>query len=432
MSEFSFSGNLMSVFLAVALLLALLAFLWLARFWAKTPQAGKNQTENDDPEWQVMLARRREIEEDTLLSAETSETLRNEWLVTADAALARIQKDSTTIPTRNSLWILSAIVVLIAAALYATFGRLESEAMHFSSSSEAMNAEREDMKQMQASLQESIDRLEEKLKKNPNDVEGMALLARSYFVLENYAAAAQVLERLVKLRPRDADAMADLADALAASSPERTLTGRPISLVKAALAVNPRHPKSLALAATYAMQNNQTAEAIAYWKRLRALMPPDSEQQHRVDAILASMGVSPEAASTKSAKNDAAANASKTITGTIALAPAIIVMAREGKLPADAVLFILARAAGSTGGPPLAAQRVPLAQVIAQTNYAFKLDDSLSMNPANKLSDAKLVDVEARIAIGGSVQKQAGDIRVIVKDVKPGQRALNLKLEPQS
>jgi len=75
---------------------------------------------------------------------------------------------------------------------------------------------------------------------------------------------------------------------------------------------------------------------------------------------------------------------------------------------------------------------VPLAQVLAQAKYAFKLDDSLSMNPANKLSDAKLVDVEARIAIGGSVQKQAGDIRVIVKDIKPGQRALNLTLEPQS
>jgi cytochrome c-type biogenesis protein CcmH len=304
--------------------------------------------------------------------------------------------------------------------------------MQFSSSSQAMNAEREDMKKMQASLQESIDKLEEKLKKNPNDVEGMALLARSYFVLENYAAAARVLERLVQLRPRDPDAMADLADSLAASSPERTLAGRPISLVKAALAVNPRHPKSLALAATYAMQTNQTAEAISYWKRLRALMPPDSEQQQRVDAILASMGVAPETATSKSAKNDAVGNANKTITGTITLAPAIIAMAREGKLPADAVVFILARVAGSSGGPPLAALRVPLAQVLAQAKYAFKLDDSLSMNPANKLSDAKLVDVEARIAIGGSVQKQAGDIRVIVKDVKPGQRALNLTLEPQS
>lgn len=421
----------MSVFLAVALLLALLAILWLARFWAKSPPSGINDAGNDDPEWQVMLARRREIEEDPLLSEETRTTLRNEWLATADASLSRAHQDCTAIPSRNSLWILSATVLLIAAALYATFGRLDSDAMQFSSSSQATNAEREEMKQMQASLQESIDKLEEKLKKNPNDVEGMALLARSYFVLENYAAAAQVLERLVKMRPRDVDAMADLADALAASSPERTLSGRPISLVKAALAVNPRHPKSLALAATYAMQNNQTAEAIAYWRRLRALMPPDSEQQQRVDAILASMGVAP-TVSTKSGKNDGATDSSKTITGTITLAPTIIAMAREGKLPADAVLFILARAAGSSGGPPLAAQRVPLAQVLAQASYAFKLDDSLSMNPANKLSDAKLVDVEARIAIGGSVQKQAGDIRVIVKDVKPGQRALNLKLEPQS
>lgn len=422
----------MSVFLVVALLLALLAFLWLARFWGKPPQMETVETGSDDPEWQVMLARRREIEEDPLLSAETRETLRNEWLVTADAALSRTHKDSREIPARSVLWMCAAIVLLIAATLYATFGRLDSAAMQFSSVTDEMHAEREEFKQMQASLQESIAKLEEKLKKNPGDVEGMALLARSYFVLENYAQAAQVLERLVKLRPRDADAIADLADALAASSPERTLSGRPISLVKEALTVNPRHPKSLALAATYAMQNNQTAEAIAYWKRLRALMPPDSEQQHRVDAILASLGVATDAASSKSAKNTKAADASKTISGTITVAPAIIAMVREGKLPADAVLFILARTAGSSGGPPLAAQRVPLTQVIAQPELAFKLDDSLSMNPANKLSDAKLVDVEARIAVGGSVQKQAGDIRAMVKDIKPGQRALTLKLEPQS
>ena len=102
---------------------------------------------------------------------------------------------------------------------------------------------------------------------------------------------------------------------------------------------------------------------------------------------------------------------------------------QEGKLPAQAVLFIFARSANSKGGPPVAVLRVPLAQAMQQKPFPFRLDDSLAMNPANKLSEAGLVDVEARIALGGSVQKQDGDLRAVVKDIKPGSAGLSLQLE---
>lgn len=412
----------MSVFFVVAVLLALLVFFWLMRAWGSAPALA---SANDDPEWQVMLARRREIEDDPQLSTETRAVLRQEWLETADAVTSRSKASSenAALPSKTILTASFVLVLLIAAGAYVTFGQFEPAALQFASPS--TSPQDEQARQLEATMAESIAKLEARLKDKPEDTDGWSLLARSYFFTGNYPAAANALERLLKLKPQDAAVLTDLADSLAASTPNHVLSGRPISLVQQALAIDPRHPKALALAATHAMQNNQSAEAISYWRRLRALMPPDGEEQSRIDEVLASLGAP---AAPKPAEK---AVSGKTITGTLSLSPALLKLARDGKIPADAVLFVLARPANSTGGPPLAAMRIPLAQVMNQTAFPFKLDDSLSMNPANKLSDAKLVDVEARIAVGGSVQKQAGDMRVVAKGIKPGARDVKLQLEAQ-
>jgi len=42
---------------------------------------------------------------------------------------------------------------------------------------------------------------------------------------------------------------------------------------------------------------------------------------------------------------------------------------------------------------------------------------------------AKSVDIEARIAMSGSVQRQADDVVVIVQNIAPGKTGLDLKLE---
>jgi cytochrome c-type biogenesis protein CcmH len=412
----------MSVFFLVAVLLALLVFFWLMRAWGSVPPAA---AADDDPEWQVMLARRREIEEDPQLSAETRAVLRQEWLETADAVTSRskVSAEHAALPSKTVLSASFLLVLLIAAGIYAKYGQFEPAALQFAAP--AASPEDEQARQLEATMAESIAKLEARLKEKPEDVDGWSLLARSYFFTGNYAAAAATLERLLKLKPGDPAVLTDLADALAASTPDHILAGRPINLVQQALSINPRQPKALALAATYAMQNNQSAEAISYWRRLRALMPPDGEEQRRIDEVLASLGAP------TAPKQPQQVASGKTITGTLSLSPALLRLARDGKIPADAVLFVLARPANSTGGPPLAAMRVPLAQVINQSAFPFKLDDSLSMNPANKLSDAKLVDVEARIAVGGSVQKQDGDLRVVVKGIKPGARDVKLQLEAQ-
>ncbi len=414
----------MPVFFILATLLAALIFVGLAWLWSRPAPLAAEQAESD-PEWQVMLARRREIEEDPQLSSETRATLRAEWLATADAAMALSRRDSKLIASRSTLSVLALLILCIAVATYAAFGRWEPAALQYAAPG-AASAERGQAEQFKAEMAERITQLEARLKNKPDDLDGWLLLARSHFFTDNYAAAAAALEHALKLSPRNPAVLADLADSLAAASPDHSLSGRPLQLVQQALSIDPRHPKSLALAASEAMDRKDNATAITYWKRLREVLPADGEQHQRVDAVLAGLGapVAPEPAAKAKA-----GNAALTIKGTLSFSPGLMRQARDGKLPAEAVLFIFARTADSSGGPPLAALRLPLAQAMQKSPFPFVLDDSLSMNPANKLSAAKLVDVEARIAMSGSVQKQASDIRFTVKGIKPGSSGVVLQME---
>ena len=412
----------MPIFFLIAAGLAVLAVVALALSWNRA-SAGAAQ----DPEWQVMLARRREIEEDPQLSATTRASLREEWLRTADVSLALADRDNQRTPSRAILSVLAIVVLGLAVTIYAVFGRWEPAALQSQTTDAAAASTKEtiDAQQFNAAMAERIERFQARLKTNPKDLEGWLLLARSHFFTQNYAASAEVLEHALKLAPRDPSVLADLADSLGAASATRTLAGRPIALIKQALAINPRHPKALALAATHAMEIRQTAVAVAYWQRLRVVLPAGGEDRARVDAVLLSLGVSAPADTRESVK----AAQTPAITGTLSFSPALTRLAQEGKLPAQAVLFIFARSANSKGGPPVAVLRVPLAQAMQQKPFPFRLDDSLAMNPANKLSEAGMVDVEARIALGGSVQKQDGDLRAVVKYIKPGSSGLSLQLE---
>ena len=71
---------LMFVLVAVAIVVlvsAVTAWIWFSREGV--------QNSSDDPEWQVLLAKRDEIENDALLPPDTRETLRREWAEMAAA-----------------------------------------------------------------------------------------------------------------------------------------------------------------------------------------------------------------------------------------------------------------------------------------------------------------------------------------------------------
>lgn len=114
-----------------------------------------------------------------------------------------------------------------------------------------------------------------RLAKNPADAEGWNMLARTYGSLGRFAEAADAYENLARLMPGDAQVLADWAD-VQAMAQERRFDGKPESLVRRALALDPDHPKALALAGNIAFARQDYAGALTHWERMLAKVPKDS------------------------------------------------------------------------------------------------------------------------------------------------------------
>jgi cytochrome c-type biogenesis protein CcmH len=249
-----------------------------------------------------------------------------------------------------------------------------------------------------------VERLAARMRENPDDATGWVMLGRSYAVLDRYPEAVSAYANAVKRSPPDAQLLADYADALAMAQGRR-LRGEPERIIAQALKVDPRNVKALALAGTAAFENHDFKGAIANWRRILEVVPPDSDMAESIrDSITDAEKL---AGGTAKAHPASAPGA---VSGTVRLAPALAPRAA----PADTV-FVFARAAD---GPrmPLAVMRKQVRELPA----AFTLDDTMAMAPGMKLSDHPRVIVGARISKSGSPTPQPGDLEGLSAPVKVG------------
>ncbi len=313
----------------------------------------------------------------------------------------------TAAPPAASAWtaaILGAAIPVAAVALYVTVGSpgaLLAQAPGASGPQHEVTPEQ---------LEAMVAKLAAHVEKNPGDAQGWTLLARSYYVMSRYPDAVRAYERAAALIPRDADLLADYADALAVTQ-GRSLQGEPLELVQRALEIDPEHWKALALAGTAAFERKDYGRAIAYWERLKRVVPGDTEIGRSVDASIAEARelAGATTAAAKAPKTGAAAAGAK-VAGRVSLAPALAAKAA----PTDTV-FIFARAAS---GPPM-----PLAVLRRQVKdlpLEFALDDSMAMAPNLKLSGFAEVIVGARISRAGNATPQSGDLQGVSRPVKVG------------
>jgi len=302
-------------------------------------------------------------------------------------------------------------------------------------------------------IEEMVALLEQKMKERPDDVQGWMLLARSYAATGKMPKALEAYAHLAKIAPQDASVLADYADALALSR-GRNLSGEPFELVKRALAADPRHTKALALAGTAMLNSGDFAASLGYWERLQAAVPPGSEDESEVRAIIedvrgraaaAGKPLPPPKPGAAAPKAMAAAPATgaqaalppahppiatpaapaqagppgKGVSGTVTLAPAL-----AGKTAATDTLFIYARA--ETGS------RIPLAILrggAGELPKAFALDDSMGMTPAARLSTTPSVVIEARVSKAGGAVVQPGDLVGTSKPVAPGAQGVAVVID---
>ena len=438
---------LMFALIAVAIVVlvsAVTAWIWFSREGGQHP--------SDDPEWQVLLAKRDEIENDALLPPETRETLRREWAEMAAAVLPQRQMQSAaSAPSGRSALVLSITSALLGSGVYVATGHWDLAALQVGSANSGNSAFAQPASNRSAkagpigeqakhpgdseTLEERIAKLEKRLTDNPADLDGWVLLSRSRGIQRDFVAASAALEKALALAPGHPDLLADLADTSAMVA-DRTLAGRPLELAMQALAADPQHRKALSLVATAAMQSNDLPKATAYWQKLKATFEAGSPDIARVDQILANLSdaATPGAAdraTERGADKSADKVASKSpaeIAGQVALGPELLAGLAKKPLPPAATVYVVAK---MVNGPPMpvAVARFPAEQLAGGRAVLFKLDDSQAMNPALKLSGADVVNIEARISLAGTAARQSGDLFIGSNNVKVGTRDLRLLIQ---
>lgn len=402
--------------LATLMIAVALAFVLVPLLRARTIAAPSRVAAN----LEVLRGQRREIEADIangVLPAAARDEALADLLTRADADLE--QAPATEAPVRRP-WIVAASVAiflpLVALTVYLVKGlpaATDPQVARIASGAPM------DEKQVIA----MVERLAERVRERPDDVQGVALLARSMAALGRYGESAAAYEQLARLVPNDADVLADWADALGMAQ-GRKLAGQPAQIAQRALAIDPKHPKSLALAGTAALDAGDTEAALRHWQGLLAQLEPDSDDARQVRAIVGDILAKSAAsgavlgAAPPQAPVSAAAKA-KAVSGTVSAAPAL-----ADKVDAGDTLYIYARA---VNGPrfPLAVWRGKAARLPTE----FNLDDTLSMAPDRKLSTAEAVQIEARVSRSGNAAPQPGDLVGTSEIVAPGARGVKIVID---
>jgi len=245
----------------------------------------------------------------------------------------------------------------------------------------------------------SLAELERRANAKPRDAANWLALADARRGQREFSGARTAYEQLIALKAMTAQSWADYADTLASVN-GGSLGGAAGHAIDSALALDATNSKALWLKASQAHEQRHYAEALTWWRKLRALLPPDSSDARIIDGNIAedtalAGGGAPVAAAAAPGSSGAAE-----LSGTVSLDSRL-----AGRVPANATLFIYAKAADAPG-PPLAVFRTGT----GSWPVSFRLDDSMAMIPTRKLSQFDKVVVEARISQTGNAAPSSGDL----------------------
>ena len=243
-------------------------------------------------------------------------------------------------------------------------------------------------------IRSAVAQLQDKLKQQPDDVEGWKLLGRSATVVGDFAVARSAFqEAYTRTQGRDADAVAGYAESMVLMD-EREIDGEAAKLFEKALELAPDNTRALWYGGIVAYRRGDMALAQQRWVELQDHdIPADLRQ------VLAERLAELEQAVGKPATKAVAAAGGDRIDISVALSPAI-----AARVPPGATLFVIARR--GTGGPPLAVQRRPVGNWPA----TFSLSDADAMLPGVKLADGGALTLIARISKSGQPIAASGDL----------------------
>lgn len=312
-------------------------------------------------------------------------------------------------------WSMLAFVAAIGAGGYYLVGT--PSAWHVGPA--GANSETTSASPDQGQINAMVDGLVAKLKADPQNAEGWAMLARTYSALKRFEEALPAYRQAIAQRPEDAQLYADYADALAVTQ-GRTLQGEPARLIAKALSLDANNFKALSLSGTIAYDKQDFKAAASLWERAVQHAPADNpdiarQMQSALDDARQRAGLPAQQAPQKDASAAAAGSA---VSGTVSLSQSL-----AGKVSPDDTVFIFAKAAQ---GP-----KMPLAIVRKQVKdlpYRFELTDAMAMAPQFKLSGFAEVVVGARVSRSGDAMPQPGDWSGQSRPVKVGTQGIQIDI----
>jgi cytochrome c-type biogenesis protein CcmH len=271
-------------------------------------------------------------------------------------------------------------------------------------------------------MEQAIGALAARLKEQPGDAEGWALLGRAYQATGRSEESLDALRHAHELAQDNTALTVEYAQALAVVAPGHVIDGKSRELLESVLQTDTQNQRALWLLGISDYQARKYDAAIARWNTLLPLLAANSDvatsvRQQIADAEARRDGKEPADAgapegamqSSAASNRSTAAEAAPTevngprITANVSLDPKLV-----GRLDADATLFVFARAA--SGPPmPLAIQRLKASQL----PLTVTLDESMGMLPNMKLSMFPQIVVGARISRSGNALPQSGDLQTL-------------------
>ena len=267
----------MTVFYSLATLLTFLVVVWLVRPLLRSvpPASVSSQRLNADIYRDQLEALERDLARGGISPADYEST-RDELQLrllddTDESASATVSPRTEFLTAKRVALMIAVLIPLGGVGFYYALGAPQAI--------DPVTAKKQD----EDKISSMVAGLAAKLKANPDNPKGWAMLARSYKVLGRMQEAEEAYLKAGKVIDTDPDLLADYADLLAVRAGDN-LDGKPLELVKQALALNPLHPMSLMLAATGAYRQGNYAAAVNYWEKLLPMMDPESPDMAQLQA----------------------------------------------------------------------------------------------------------------------------------------------------
>ncbi|WP_114639041.1 c-type cytochrome biogenesis protein CcmI [Polynucleobacter necessarius] len=261
----------------------------------------------------------------------------------------------------------------------------------------------------QEGVEKMVAQFAAKMEKDPSNLQGWAMLARSYRIMGRNADAAKAYGRAGSFVDSDPELLAEFADVLA-SNANGSFAGKPLQLIGQALKLDPNNLLALWLSGTASFNDGDYKKAVQTWEKLAKQLPPNSDEARAIKGSI-------DQARSKSGITNPIASI-KRISGTIEIAPNL-----QSKIRPGDTVMVIARQAG---------ERMPIAVLkttVTSFPMRFELDDALAMNPSMPLSQFEQLTVEARITKSGMAKPEVGDLISVVKTVKVGANSVRLLVD---